>query len=116
MSDYNGVPIADILQVGGLKEDLTCDIWHPVNAVYRKPLPKDGDVAVSMADAMAGSVIDTVAAAHADDPRFFDPEKVFEECLVDARRMVCEPDYGRLFGGDGAASLEDIMRARRRSA
>ena len=102
MSDYNGVPIADILRVAGLKEDLTCDIWHPVNAVYRKPLPKDADerLALGMADAMANGETDIM----------------FEECLIGARRMVCEPDYSRLFGGDGAASLEDIMRARRRSA
>ena len=37
-----------------------------------------------------------------DDTQQVKADQVFEQCLVDTRRMLCDPDYARLFGGDAA--------------
>ena len=34
---YKNALIADIARLAGLNDDLTCDIWHPGNAIYRAP-------------------------------------------------------------------------------
>ena len=106
---YKGALIADIARLAGLNDDLTCDIWHPGNAIYRAPLSNPDDE--PMANEMAAVIIGAVAEDHADDLDF-DSDRAFEQALTDARRMMCEPGYSRLFGSSGAESLDEIVRAR----
>jgi len=113
MTDYANVPIADILRVAALNADLTSDASHPQNAIYRVPLSSADDE--SLARGMADIVFGAVTEKYADEPGF-DSEKAFHQCLVDARRMVCEPDYERLFDGQGVDSLDEIVRQRARHA
>ena len=103
---YEGAAIADIAWLAGLDADLSCVTWHPRNAAYRVPLPEPG--AESLANLMADAVFGAYVEKHGDREDF-DPEKTWQQCLVDARRMVAEPEYARLFGVEGATSLDDIM-------
>ena len=108
---YMGALVADIVMLGGLNADLTCDMWHPRNAVYRVSLsnPDNEHMANEMAAVITGAVIDD----RGHEPGF-DRDKAFEQALVDSRRMMCEPAYERLFNGShGAESLDEIVRARR---
>jgi hypothetical protein len=92
---YKNALIADIARLAGLNDDLTCDIWHPGNAIYRAPLPNPDDE--SAANSMAEVILGALAADHAHDPDF-DGDKAFTQALTDSRRMMCEPVYVRLFG------------------
>ena len=103
---YKGAAIPDIARLAALNDDLTCDIWHPRNAAYRVPLADADNEA--MANAMADAIIGAVAAEHADDEDF-DFVKALDQALVDARRMVCDPEYARLFVGKGAASFDEVV-------
>ena len=108
---YKGAAIADLCWLAGLNDDLTCDMYHPRNAVYRNPLSDtaDEDMANAMADASWGALEEQ----RGQEPGF-DPEATFQQCLVDARRMVVEPEYSRLFCGDGPGSLDEIVSTRSR--
>jgi hypothetical protein len=108
MTHYKGATIVDIARLAGLNDDLTCNIWHPLNAVYRVPLAStDAEaMAVDMAAATYGAIV-----AERGEP--VEPEQVHYQCLVDARRMVGEPDYARLFGDTPPQSLDGILRWRR---
>ena len=94
---YMGALVVDIARLAALNDDLTCNIHHPRNAIYRVPLsdPNDEDMAIAMADAIS-----------AEDP------EIFEQALIDARRMVVEPAYARLFGAFAPQSLDEIVRGR----
>ena len=93
---HMGASITDIVRLAALNPDLTTDMADPRNAAYVLPLGDiaDEDLANSMAEASFGAVADQ----HADDPTF-DGDLVYEQCLVDMRRMLRDPDYARLFGG-----------------
>lgn len=83
METYRGVPIANILRAAGLNPDLTTSMGDPRNVAYIGPLEdaEDEDMAEAMASAMC-EVVDDMA---------------FEQCLVDARRMLMDKEYERLF-------------------
>jgi len=83
----------------------------PRNNVYRVPLTNaaDEELANSMADAIWSAVLEEHDAE--DD---FDSDRALQQCLVDARRMLREPEYARLFGGDGLGSLDEIVETRAR--
>ena len=83
---YMGALVADIVMLGGLNADLTCDMWHPRNAVYRISLsnPDDEHMANEMAAVITGAVIDD----RGHEPGF-DRDKAFEQALVKFRRMMC---------------------------
>ena len=106
---YMGALVADIARLAGLNDDLSCDIYHPRNAPYRVPLANPDDEHV--ANEMAAVILSAVAADHADELDF-DCDKAFTQALTDARRMLCEPEYARLFGAPGVESLDEIIRAR----
>jgi hypothetical protein len=93
---YMGASITDIARLAALNVDLTTDMTVLRNAAYIVTLADaaDEDMANFMADACFGAVADQ----HADDPTS-DPEKTYEQCLIDARHMLRDPDYARLFGG-----------------
>ena len=107
---YKSALVADIARLAGLNDDLTCDTWHPRNAIYRAPLSNPDDE--HMANEMAAVILSAVAADHATEPNF-DCDETFTQALTDSRRMLCEPAYERLFGAAGPESLDDIVRARR---
>jgi hypothetical protein len=90
--DYQGVPIADILKVAGLNSDLTTNMGDPRNAAYIGPLEDDvdEDMAEGMAAASYGAACAAKGVVEGD-------EMIYEQCLVDARRMICDRDYERLF-------------------
>jgi hypothetical protein len=93
MEKYRGVPITDILKVAGLNPDLTTTMGDPRNALYVFPLDNeaDEDQATGMAEMVLGHRLDHDSAD--------DTEMVFEQCLVDARRMILDEAYARLFRG-----------------
>jgi hypothetical protein len=103
---YKGALVVDIARLAGLNDDLTCDLWHPLNVAYRVPLSDAADE--DMANAMADAIASAVAADHADDPAF-DCDKAFEQALTDSRRMLVEPQYARLFGASAPQSLDEIV-------
>ena len=92
---YRGSAIADILRLAGLNKDLSCDTSDPRNAIYCVALcePDEG-----LAELMASAIFGAIRNEHADDPTF-NPDVAFEQCLVDARRMILDPNYALLFGG-----------------
>jgi hypothetical protein len=92
MSDeYRGVPIADILKAAGLNPDLTTNMGDPRNVAYIGPLEDPDDE--HMAEEMAAVSYSAWREQHDDD------EMGYEQCLVDARRMLCDGNYTRLFHG-----------------
>jgi hypothetical protein len=117
MSDeyYRGVPIVDILEVAGLTPamedfymrrdgiagvlkaaglnlDLTTTMGDPRNVAYIGPLENDDDE--DMAEGMAAASYSDLCERYGDDD-----DTGYEQCLVDARRMLCDRNYARLFGG-----------------
>ena len=69
------------------------DMSDPANARYLFPLENKAD------EEMAWSMAEAIYVARADD--FSDDisgraEYVFQQVLVDSRRMMCDPDYERL--------------------
>jgi hypothetical protein len=94
MSDihYLGVPIADILKVAGLNRDLTTNMGDPRNVTYIGPLePDDEDMAEEIAKAIYGAWREQHGG---------DDDMAFEQCLVDARRMLLDDAYASLFTHD----------------
>lgn len=96
--------VEDIARLA-INPDLTCDILDPRNSRYTVPF---WDAArEQMAHAMADASYSAVADEFDDNTTQGEADQRFEECLVDARRMMCDPDYMRLFGGDAVASEMD---------
>lgn len=87
--EYRGVPIANILRVAGLNPDLSTTMGDPRNAAYIGPLenPADEDMAEGMAAASYSSWRDQRG----------DNDMGYEQCLVDALRMICDAAYAELF-------------------
>jgi hypothetical protein len=86
-----------------LNPDLTVDMRDPRNAKYLEPLP-DGDEYTdeAMANEMASISYNAFIDMHADTPnfeQFFDADGVYQQFLVDARRMLRDREYWKLFGG-----------------
>jgi hypothetical protein len=90
--EYLGVPIADILKAAGLNHDLTTNMGDPRNVAYIGALerPDDEEMAVDM----AAVIYSAWREQHGDD------EMGFEQCLVDARRMILDDAYALLFSID----------------
>jgi hypothetical protein len=63
----------------------------PQNARYLAPLARaeDEQMAHSMADAIYGACADNFT----DDITKEEADRVWEQCLIDARRMIHEPEY-----------------------
>jgi hypothetical protein len=72
------------------------DMGDPANAEYLFPLEneEDEETAWDMADVN----YHVYAESFSDDITQEECDYVFEQCLVDCRRMICDPDYGRMFG------------------
>jgi len=98
--------LVDFLKVDGVNIfDLTTDLSDPRNAIYRVPLSdgREKDV-VATADA----TLDFVVAEHSKEPNF-DDDVAYEQCLTDARRMLLDPNYSRLW--ELVGDLHDIDHA-----
>jgi hypothetical protein len=84
-----------------LNPDLTTDMRDPRNAKYLVPLP-DGDEHSdeAAAEEMASIVYNSILDLHTEGPnfdQFFDADGVYQQCLVDARRMLRDRDYWHLY-------------------
>ncbi len=67
----------------------------PANAPYLVPL--EDRQAEEMAQCMADASYSAAAEEFADHITREQADKVWEQCLVDARRMLCDEDYARIF-------------------
>jgi hypothetical protein len=67
----------------------------PANARYLFPLENEADE--EMAWVMAEAIYDSRADDFSDDITEAECDHVFEQCLIDCRRMMCDPDYVRMF-------------------
>ena len=76
----------------------TTDIRDPRYLRYLSPLDS---VREEVAVDMAGMTYGAYAAEFDDSTTQAKANRVYEQCLVDARRMLCDQDYMHLFdGGD----------------
>jgi hypothetical protein len=74
---------ADEPRLNGLNADMTCNLADPKNARYLQPLETPAD--------------EKRAHMGADEVFRLLPEyQVYEQCLVDARRMLLDPRYREL--------------------
>jgi hypothetical protein len=74
---------------------LTCHTCDPQNASYL--IPFQDDEAEWLAKAMADASYSAVAEQFGDDITQEEADLVWEQCLIDARRMLCDRDYARIF-------------------
>jgi hypothetical protein len=67
----------------------------PLFARYLVPLPNpdEEEMAHAMADASYCACVDGFAT----DISKAEADAVWEQCLIDARRMICEPEYAEIF-------------------
>ena len=86
-------PKADMRRLA-ITTDLCCDMRDPRNARYLRPLSivADEDEAHAMASVVYCSIADDLA----NDPGF-DSDRVYLQCLVNARRMLRDIEYWSLF-------------------
>ncbi len=68
------------------------------NFDYLRPLSIAADE--EMANAMADAIYGAVAEERANDDPTFNSDKAYQQCLADARRMLRDREYWRLFAPD----------------
>ena len=90
---YRGIPIINLLKVAGLNPDLSVNMGDPTNVAYIGPLQEDDDDE-HMAEQMALVNYDGWIDRHGRED-----EMVLEQMTVDARRMLCDDRYMRMFTG-----------------
>ena len=90
---YRGAALTDILRVGGMNADLSTDMSDPRNAAYLKSISDKNERMVML---MAGISYSAVRDKRGED-KSFDPDAAFRQCRVDARRILIDPHYARLF-------------------
>jgi hypothetical protein len=76
--------------------DLLCTHpGDPANARYLVPLEdsEQEEMAHSMADAIYGAFTDYFS----DNTTQEQADRAYEQCLIDARHMLCDEDYERIF-------------------
>ena len=95
---YRGASIVDILRVAGLDQDLHTDAANPKNCSYTARLTDEADE--RMAERMASISFGALAQEHSNDVAF-DHDKAYEQCVIDARHMILNESYARLFGSLG---------------
>ena len=95
------IPASELARLA-INSNLTCDVRDPRNVRYLTPF--SNAERESLAYAMACASDSAAADEFGDGTTQTEADQMFEQCLVDARRMLCDPDYSRLFGGDGAYS------------
>lgn len=80
--------------------DLLCtNRDDPANARYLVPLQNAEDE--EMAHDMAAAIYSARAAEYfSDDITQEQVDRIFEQALIDSRRMLCDQDYARIFEGD----------------
>jgi hypothetical protein len=67
----------------------------PANARYLVPL--DDPEQEDWAHAMAGAIYGAKAEYFSESITQEQADKVYEQCLIDSRHMLCDPDYERMF-------------------
>jgi hypothetical protein len=73
--------------------DLTSDMSDQRNAIYRVPLSKPSEE--ERAQVMADASYSIVLGRHSKEPDF-DHDVAFEQCLIDARRLLLDPNFDHL--------------------
>jgi hypothetical protein len=80
----------------GLNPDLSVDVNDERNVLYLESIE---DLARSMADVVYGAKLDEIDGELTPEQ----DETLYQQCLVDMRRMLLDPEYGALFCGQGGA-------------
>jgi len=70
----------------------------PQYARYLVPLPNPADE--EMAEDMAQAIYCACKDRFCTDITDQEVDWVWEQCLIDSRRMVCEPEYMTIFAGE----------------
>ena len=78
-----------------IQQLLTTNRDDPANARYLVPLPNadDEDEAYDMADVIYYACVEYFPA----DITMEEMDHVWEQALIDSRRMICDPEYLRIF-------------------
>jgi hypothetical protein len=81
--------------IGFIEQLLCTNRDDPANARYTVPLPNaEEEMAHYMADWIYCACVD----GFCDDITKEEADHVWEQCLTDSRRMICEPEYEDIFG------------------
>ena len=76
--------------------DLLCTHpGDPANAQYLVPL--EDSEQEEMAHGMADAIYGACAENFSDNITKEQADRVYEQCLIDARHMLCDEDYERIF-------------------
>ena len=67
----------------------------PQYARYLVPLPNAADE--ELAECVADAIYCACKDRFCDDLTKQEADRVWEQCLIDSRRMVCEPEYEAIF-------------------
>jgi|GEM_PF-4023706 len=83
------------------QDPLQTDQRDPANARYLVPLddPEQEVQARSMADTIYGSAADEALIDGGGHITVAQGVEIYNQALVDARRMILDPEYARLFTG-----------------
>jgi len=78
-----------------LSERLFCTPDDPQNARYWVPLQnaKNEEMARAMADVSYSAVAERFAAETPQE----EADRIYNQCLVDARRIICDGEYADIF-------------------
>jgi DNA-binding GntR family transcriptional regulator len=72
-------------------DQLPCTPHDDENRRYFVPLPSAKDE--EMAHRMADAIYSACAERFADDITQEEADRVYEQCLADSRRMICDQEY-----------------------
>jgi hypothetical protein len=75
----------------GFTDQLLCTPDDDANKQYFVPLPSAKDE--EMAHCMADAIYSAYAERFADDITQQEADRVYEQCLADSRRMICDQEY-----------------------
>jgi hypothetical protein len=91
-----GASAAEVARISLIIADLSCDIDDISVSGYLEPLPEIADE--ELAGFIAAVTGDALKLEHSGDPTF-NANKTFDQCLIQARRIVSDPYKAHLFEG-----------------
>jgi hypothetical protein len=95
--NYGPLASSETIARLAVNPDGSCDIHDPRNTHYLRPLSIAADE--KMANDMAEAIYGAVAEKHAKD-RTFNSDEVYQQCLVNTRRMLRDREYWSLYGAE----------------
>jgi hypothetical protein len=78
-----------------LSDLLSCHRDDPANARYCAPLANAEDE--EMAHAMADAIYSARGEDFSDHITEAQADRIYEQCLIDSRRMLCDGEYADIF-------------------